>query len=158
MSMSVQEVATCCRVAFKLWSGAVGPQYAQVNLDTLFVRDEDFWLQLSRELSMDASELWAANKAADEQRVEYRKLRSECVEIGAQILGVCSRLKNMRGERWRFFEKMLKGQTVRQIVRRVSVDDKPLVGDSCTWCADQVVQQVGEGQLEKMLTLRTLMA
>jgi len=164
--MESQEVATCCRIAWALSSGGDrGPGLSQVKLDTLFVRDFDFMMDLAKDLAKGIGEINAEfhrirqdNKNSAEENVEKRRARSAAVSVASDVVDVMRHLKNSHEARWQYFEKMIKKQTLRQIVRSSRGGDGLIIAGSIGWCADYISGAIGEERLEVLLTMRTIMA
>ena len=164
--MEVQEVVTCCRMSGGLAAGGtLGPRLAQVKMDTLFVRDDAFFMSMADELggklakvSSHFVELKRANAASEAENVALRRARSEAVGVAFDVVDVCRHMEHMWPERWGNFKKMLKKQTLRKVMRSVSAKDRRLVEEHIRWCANYIRNQVGDDRLEKLLTLRSEMA
>jgi len=157
VTLSVQQVATCVRVSLFLWGGAVGPKFSALGLDTIFVRDEWFFKQLARDLKMGvagASELYAANRAANEENIRLRRLRGEALVVAEEVCGAVAFVRKNYLDRWHFFEKMVRGQTVRQISRALGRGSERRVADACSWCAGAIEGRVGAARMEPLLTFR----
>ena len=164
--MTNQEIATCCRIAWALSTGGGrGPGLSQVKLDTLFVRDFDFMMDLAKDLAKGIGEVNAEfhrirqdNKASAEENVEKRRARAAAVAVASDVVDIMRHLKNNHSARWQYFEKMINKQTLRQIVRGTRGGDGLLIADSIAWCSDYISGAIGEARLEALLTMRTIMA
>ncbi len=163
---TAQEVATCCRMSAQMMGGEVrGPGWAQVKLDTLFVRDSDFIHDLAKDLAKSWGEvgrMWweikEANKLSAEENAKLRRLRSDAVGVASDMIAAMRHLRTHHPRRWASFEKMIKKQTVRKIMRGVKAADRGVVRSDIEWCAWYIKQAVGDDRLEKLLTLRAEMA
>lgn len=165
MELSSQEVATCCRLAWTLMSGSGGPQFSQVKMDTLFVRDMDFWRGLAEEMygklsdvSAHVAELREANEKSNAENIEKRRLRGEAVAVADDVVHVMRKVQQERPEAWRMFEMMIKKQTLRQIVRRVKSRDSASIAADIGWCSSRISGTIGAARLEVLLTLRAALA
>ena len=165
--MELQEVATCCRMSVRLMGsgGSGGPGWAQVNIDTMFVRDSDFLMDLARDLvSEDGDvmsrwmELRRENMLSDRENVALRHARSEAVSVASDVVDVCRHIEKNYPRRWALFAKMLKKQTVRKIMRGVKVKERLLAKEDLAWCGDRIIEVIGAERLERLLTLRNEMA
>lgn len=166
--MNAQEVATCCRVAWRLMGGKDrGPGLSQVKADTLFVRDGDFMYELALELAREmgksgVSELWAelmaSEKQSNEENAEARRRRSEALVVASDVVDVMRGLRRDYPERWGFWKKMIAGQTLRQIERRTEKRLRPVMRASIAWISGAIEAKIGEEGLEKLLTLRMILA
>lgn len=154
VSLSVQQVATCVRVSLFLWGGAVGPRFSELGLDTIFVRDEWFFKQLARDLRLPAAELYRLNKEANEENIRLRRLRAEALVVAEEVCGAVAFVRKNYLDRWQFFEKMVKGQTVRQISRALGRGSERRVADACSWCAGAISERVGAERMDCLLTFR----
>lgn len=153
-SLSVQQVATCVRVSLWLWGGNVGPKFSALGLDTIFVRDEWFFKQLARDLRLPAAELYRLNREANEENVRLRKLRAEALIVAEEVCGAVAFVRKNYLDRWQFFEKMVRGQTVRQVSRSLGRGSESRVVDACNWCAEAISGRVGAARLDCLLTFR----
>jgi hypothetical protein len=134
-------------------------------MDTLFVRDSDFMLDLAREFAREMDgvmshygELVRANDAANAENVVLRHARSEAVKVASDVVDVMRHLSIHWPKRWASFLKMVKKQTVRKIVRGVKKGDRGVVKGDIEWCAWYIRKQIGEARLEALLTLRSELA
>lgn len=152
--LTVQQVATCVRVSLWLWGGHVGPGWSQLNVDTIFVRDEAFLLSLAAEIRVDAGELFRVDREASVEAGEKRRARGEALRVAEIVCGLVARLRKNHGDRWGFFEKMVKGQTLTQVSRSVKRIDRGLARASCAWCAGRFREVIGDVELERLLTFR----
>ena len=166
IGLEPQEVASACRFGVALMGdGRIGPGWAQVNVDTLFVRDGDFLYDLAKQMVREGEdvlvrwlELRRDNALADNENAARRRLRSEAVVVASEVVDLCRHIERNYPRRWAVFSKMLKKQTVRKIMRGVAVKDRMLAKEDIGWCAAFIVRGVGEDRLEKLLTLRSEMA
>ena len=162
--LSAQEVATCCRLSWMLMSGSGGPRFAQVRMDTLFVRDMAFWMSLADEMygkmaSMGVqgsriADLRRANEASNAENAEKRRLRAEAVSVADDVVHAMRHVGRERPEAWRMFEMMIKKQTLRKIVRKTRDRDGASIAADIGWCSSHIVGAVGVSRLELLLTLR----
>lgn len=164
--MEPQEVASCCRMGAGMMAGGrLGPRLAQVRMDTLFVRDGEFLYDVAMDMASEWSkvgswwlELKRANELSDRENGAVRRMRSEALVIASELVDVMRHLQKNHPERWQAFEKMVRKQTVRKIMRRVKKEDRGVVRGSILWCAQYIERQVGADRLERLLTLRSEMA
>lgn len=163
--LEAQEVATCCRMGAALMGGREGPRFAQVSMDTLFVRDADFMTDLARDLARDVGSVYATlwhlvrdNREANEENAARRRARSEAVQIASDLVDVMRSIRKKHPERWRMFQKMIGKQTLRKIVRGSKDRDSRSIRLDVEWCAAEIERAVGGARLEKLLTLRNEMA
>lgn len=164
--MNAQEVATCCRISVGLMGGGDrGPGWAQVNMGALFVRDGDFLYDLAREMAREGEgivERWGEiqrdNQISDSENSARRRLRSEALVVAGEVIDVMRHLEKSRRDRYQWFHKMIKKQTLRQIMRGVNVGDRGVVRASILWCSAHVEAVVGVERLDVLLTLRRAMA
>lgn len=164
--MNAQEIATCCRLSLTLMGGQErGPGWAQINMDTLFVRDSDFVYDLAMDLARSAGEVgrwwWEIrrdNALSDSENARERRIRTEAVGVAGELIDIIRHLQRNHPKRWASFEKMVRKQTVNKIMRRVARADRYLVRDEIRWCAEYIEQRLGSERLEKLLTLRAEMA
>ncbi len=163
--MEAQEVATCCRGSWSLMAGREGPRFAQVSLDTLFVRDQEFMEDLARdmaknmiEVGMGVGEMMADNKRANNENAEKRRLRGEALKVASDVVDVMRHLRKCEPHRWAMFQKMIRKQTLRQIVRREKTRNSMSIAEDIQWCSDYIVGVVGAERLEILLTLRAMVA
>jgi ATPase subunit of ABC transporter with duplicated ATPase domains len=166
MDLTHQEVATCCRMGVVLGSDSrLGPGLAQVNMDTMFVRDADFLMELAQEMAGKLGDVYSqywelkrANDAANEENAEKRKARTEALEVAVNVVHAMRSLKRDYPKRWQYWEKMVKKQTLRQIVRRSKEASGTEIAADIAWCSDYIRRRVGDRALEKLLTLRAILA
>lgn len=163
--MNAQEIATCCRLSWMLMAGSGGPRFAQVNVETLFVRDADFMVDLARDMadrwsdvSVRFGEIAEANRVAAEENASRRRLRSEALLVASDVVDVMRSLRRNHEYKWRMFQKMIGKQTLRQIVRRSKDRSGESIAEDIGWCSGEILRVVGEERLETLLTLRSIMA
>lgn len=164
MELSAQEIATCCRLAWMLMSGAGGPRYAQVRMDTLFVRDMAFWMSLADEMygkmaSMEIvggriAELREANEKSNAENAAKRRLRAEALVVADDVVHAMRKTERERPEAWRMFHFMIEKQTLRKIVRKCKDRHGASIAADIGWCAGQIERAVGAPRLDVLLTLR----
>lgn len=166
MEVTAQEIATCCRLGGMLMGdGRMGPGLAQVNMETMFVRDADFFYELAQEMAGKMGDVYSqyhelrrANEESNAENAAKRKARSEAIEIASDVVDVCRHLMRHHRERWQSFEKMIRKQTLRQIVRRDKKRGAALIASDIEWCSTYILDRIGAERLEKLLTLRAIMA
>jgi hypothetical protein len=165
--MELQEVATCCRMSVRIMGSGSGggPGWAQVNVDTMFVRDGDFLYDLAKEMvreGKDVVSIWAElrrdNKLADAENVSLRRARSEAASVASDVVDLLRGIEKKYPRRWAVFQKMIKKQTVRKIMRSIATGDRLLAKEDLDWCKRYIVAGIGAERLERLLTLRDEMA
>jgi len=155
---SVMEAAGVVEVSIKLWSGSVGPKKdGNVWWSNVMMRDQTFFVQLAKDVRLGVQEMMEpyAARAADEAAA--RRWRQQCVEDAELVLNAV-REARLKGLPWQLFEKCIAGQTPRQIIR----GDKKrpgwsILGELQNWVL--VVDTALEPEkIERLLTLRRMMA
>lgn len=155
--LTVQQVATCVRVSLWLWKGKVGPKgIGNTFSDLLFVRDDAFILDIAADLKVKAGDLWRELREANDEGAEQRRARAEALAVAEKVCGAVAQVRNRHPDRWGFFEKIVRGQSVIAMVRRVPKADKSVARASVAWVSGRIKEMVDEGELEKLLTFRNI--
>lgn len=155
---SVMEAAGVVEVSVRLWSGSVGPKKdGNVWWSNVMMRDQTFFVQLAKDVRLGVQEMMEPYAALAEREAANRRWRQQCVEDAELVLNAV-RAARLRGLPWELFEKCIAGQTPRQLVR--SVKDRPgwsILGELQNWVL--VVDAALEPEkIERLLTLRRMMA
>lgn len=136
-------LANAIRRSLAQFKGKIGPKFAQVNLDLLFVRNEEFFRDLAEDMEIE----WWLRLIKD----EAKPTDPELISIMQEILWHYSRLRKLHTYRSEPLARMVKGETLRKVMRnspgRVSIS----VMEDLDFCLDYLVKNVGKSSLYRLI-------
>lgn len=142
--LSVSEIGRCVMLSRLLWSGAVGPRRAKVNMD----------LTDHVNLIVAGSKVRRSLALKMRKNGDVEKMR-RCLATAEIVLDTAAQVRNELGPHWMFFEMIIRGNTPRALKRKIN----PALGidAECAWdkAAGAIEKACGAGPLAELLTLRT---
>jgi len=164
--MEPQEIASLCRMSSAMMGdGRIGPGLAQVNMDTMFVRDGDFFYDLAVEMAGELGDVYShyhelrrGNEASNDEEATKRRMRSEAVKIASELVDVMRHIERGWPERWQTFQMMIRKQTLNKIVRKRKDRAASVLRSDVEWCARAIERHLGVEKLDRLLTIRADLA
>lgn len=154
---SIMEAARVVEVSVRLWSGGVGPAGdGNKWWSRVLMRDQAFFVSLARDVRLGVQEMM--EEVEEEKMALARRVRARGMESAEKVLDAVRRRRLAGGLSFDLFSRCIRGETPRQIIRRVR--DRPgwsVVGELQNWVL-VVDDAVSPAEIDLLLTLRRAMA
>lgn len=123
--------------------GRVGPEFAKVNLDLLFVRNAEFFDDLARDIGE-----WGLRLQYEDHN---NRRDPELVAALDSVLAAYTSLRREHSYKSMPFSRMVKGETLRRIMHNSPGRLPVSIRDDLAFCVDYIVKSAGISSIYRLI-------